>query len=123
MNTERIEEIAQAAHEVNRIYCEALGDNSQLPWAQAPDWQKESAIAGVRAYAMNPDRSPEGAHKAWWSHKQADGWRYGPKKDPDAKTHPCMVPYAELPPEQQAKDHIFRAVALGMLGQPLKVTT
>lgn len=32
------------------------------------------------------------------------GWRYGPRKDNDAKTHPCLVPYAQLPPDEQDKD-------------------
>ncbi|MFH2219092.1 MAG: RyR domain-containing protein [Pseudomonadota bacterium] len=42
--------------------------------------------------------------------KVRDGWKYGPVKDPDKKEHPCCVPFAELPVEQQAKDFIFRAV-------------
>lgn len=44
------EEIAKIAHEANRIYCQTLGDYSQPPWEDAPDWQKNSAIAGVQAY-------------------------------------------------------------------------
>ena len=35
---------------------------------------------------------------------------YGEEKDPERKVHPCMVPFNELPREQQAKDFIFRAV-------------
>ena len=116
MKPERIEEIAIAAHEVNRTYCQALGDHSQPPWSTAPLWQKKSVRDGVRAYAMDPDRTPAQAHKAWWAQKQSEGWRYGPEKDPQARTHPCMLPYSELPAEQQAKDHIFRAVVRGMLG-------
>lgn len=27
----------------------------------------------------------------------------------DADRNPCLVPYAELPPEQRAKDHLFTA--------------
>jgi hypothetical protein len=40
---------ARAAHEANRAYCLALGDETQAPWHDAPDWQKESAIEGVAA--------------------------------------------------------------------------
>lgn len=40
----------------------------------------------------------------------ADGWEYGPVKDPEAKEHPCLVPFSDLPREQQAKDFLFRAV-------------
>ena len=42
--------------------------------------------------------------------KIEDGWTYGPEKNPDLKQHPCLVPFHELPREQQAKDYIFRAV-------------
>ena len=30
---------AKTAHEVNRAYCQGLGDYSQLHWEEAPDWQ------------------------------------------------------------------------------------
>ena len=41
-------EVARVAHEVNRAYCAALGDVSQLQWDEAPEWQKKSAITGVK---------------------------------------------------------------------------
>jgi hypothetical protein len=42
--------------------------------------------------------------------KVAAGWHYGEVKDAEAKTHPCMVAYEELPFEQRVKDHVFRAI-------------
>lgn len=82
--------IAMVAHEVNRAYCQAIGDHSQPEWGRAPLWQKESAIKGVIFHL--------------------DGWQWGPVKDPENKQHPCMVPFVELPLSQQVKDHLFRAV-------------
>lgn len=108
MNAKTIEACARAAHEVNRAYCAALGDASQVPWEDAPEWQRESARNGVAgALAGN---TPEQSHESWRAEKALAGWTYGQVKDAAAKTHPCMVPYAELPPEQQAKDSIFLAV-------------
>ncbi|MFD0468599.1 RyR domain-containing protein [Nonomuraea thailandensis] len=49
-------------------------------------------------------------HEAWCEHKRAEGWTYGPDKDPDAKTHPCLVPYDQLPVEQRVKDAVFHAI-------------
>ena len=103
-------QIARAAHEVNRAYCQALGDNSQPAWEDAPDWQKDSAMAGVKLHMMDPSAGPEASHENWMAEKLADGWTYGPEKLPDLKQHPCLVPFSELPKEQQAKDFIFRAV-------------
>jgi RyR domain len=42
--------------------------------------------------------------------KLADGWIYGVEKDAESKTHPCLLPYAELPVEQRRKDALFRAI-------------
>ena len=101
--------IARVCHEVNRAYCESQGDFSQPSWEQAPDWQRESALLGVRLHTNN-DVGPEASHESWTAQKIADGWVYGETKDPEAKAHPCMVPFADLPPAQQAKDFIFRAI-------------
>ncbi len=103
-------EIAQVCHEVNRAYCEALGDTSQLPWENAPEWQRVSAVNGVRFILDNDGALPSASHESWLREKQSQGWTWGEVKDPDKKQHPCCVPYDQLPPEQRAKDHIFGAV-------------
>jgi hypothetical protein len=102
-------EIARVCHEVNRAYCESLGDASQVPWEEAPAWQRESAVKGVQLH-QSGDHGPSASHESWMKQKVADGWVYGPVKDAVKREHPCMVPFTELPREQQAKDFIFRAV-------------
>jgi hypothetical protein len=102
--------IAQLAHEVNRAYCAALGDDSQKPWADAPDWQKNSAITGVELHLADPNAGAEASHVSWMAQKLEEGWVYGEEKNEEAKTHPCLVPFDELPVEHQAKDFLFRAV-------------
>lgn len=106
----QIEDVARIAHDVNRAYCAAIGDDSQPTWQDAPEWQRNSAIAGVRFHIDNPGAGPSASHDNWSKDKLADGWEYGEVKDPDAKTHPCLVPFENLPIEQQIKDHLFRAV-------------
>lgn len=103
---------ARAAHEANRAYCAAWGDFSQLPWEDAPGWQKDSAINGVEGVLAG--NNAEQSHESWLKQKIADGWKFGPVKDPEKKEHPCMVPYAELPAEQRGKDSIFVAVVTAM---------
>lgn len=105
-----IGQIARTCHEVNRAYCEAIGDASQVSWEEADQWQRGSAVMGVKAMIANPDGTPEDSHKNWLAHKEAEGWTYGPVKDPATKQHPCMVPYDQLPIEQRMKDHLFIAV-------------
>lgn len=110
----RIEGIARVAHEVNRAYCQALGDNSQPAWEDAPDWQRESAITGVQFHLANPEAGPDHSHNNWLAQKAADGWKYGEVKNPAMKEHPCFLPYDQLPVEQKAKDYLFRAVVHAM---------
>jgi len=108
--------IASTCHEVNRVFCEFMGDNSQPTWDEAPQWQKDSAISGVRFHAANPDAGDSATHDNWMRDKIADGWVYGEVKDPEAKTHPCLVPFEELPRHQQFKDRFFGTIVRQMLG-------
>jgi hypothetical protein len=102
--------IARVCHEANRAYCLSLGDDSQAPWDDAPEWQKNSAIVGVQAHLANPHMTPEQSHESWLSLKREEGWKFGPVKDVEKKEHPCFLPYAELPAAQRVKDSLFSAV-------------
>jgi len=105
--------IAQVAHEANRALQRIAGDdNPSPPWDDAPLDQRDSAIAGILT-ALN-GATPEEQHDAWAAHKRADGWVYGAVKDAEAKTHPCLVPYANLPPEQRVKDAVYIAIVRAM---------
>lgn len=115
MNETIIERIAEAAYEVNRAYCLGMLDRSFTSWAEAPAWQRDTVLAGVRFLAEHPNASQSASHESWLAKKRRDGWKYGPVKEPSKKEHPCCVPYEELPPEQQAKDAIFCAVVRGLL--------
>lgn len=106
--------IARVCHEVNRAYCQSIGDDSQPSWEDAPDWQKDSAIKGVIFHLHNPDAGPDHSHNEWLKEKEETGWKYGPVKDPEKKEHPCFIPYEELSTEQKAKDYIFRSIVHAM---------
>jgi hypothetical protein len=103
-----VENIAKVAHELNRAYCQSIGDLTQPTWEDAPEWQRASAKAGVKFHLLNPDASPSSSHESWLKQKEEEGWKYGPEKNPDLKEHPCCVPYEQLPVSQQSKDFIFR---------------
>ncbi len=105
-----ISRIAQVCHAANLAYCESIGDTSQKPWGEAAEWQRDSAIKGVEFKFANPDAAPSAQHDAWTADKLAEGWVYGEVKDPAAKTHPCLVPYEQLPVEQRIKDYLFVAI-------------
>lgn len=109
-----VEQIARLAHETNRAYCESIGDTSQPTWEHAPQWQRESALSGVKfhlaAHAAGRTPAPSASHDSWLAEKRASGWQYGPVKDALKKQHPCIVSYEELPVEQRLKDYLFGAI-------------
>ena len=111
------EQVAKICHEANRAYCEALGDHTQLPWARAHDWQKESAVAGVKLLLKYPGLTPKQMHENWLDAKQAEGWSYAPIKNVEKRQHPCMCTYDKLPEEDRAKDELFSAVVLSLMGR------
>lgn len=117
-NTEeqRIEEIARVCHQINKAYCESQKDDSQVDWDNAPEWQKMSAINGVRIHMENPDLSPSASHEAWLAEKERDGWKYGAKKSESLRTHPSCVDFEDLPLREQAKDFIFKAIVAALKG-------
>lgn len=102
--------VAIICHEANKAYCVTIGDMTQKHWEDAPLWQRISAIKGVQALIDNPRLTPEELHAEWCKEKIRDGWNYGKIKDPEKKEHPCLVPYEELPEEQQVKDRLFYAI-------------
>lgn len=109
-----IEQVAKVCHEANRAYCETIGDVSQPSWQYAPEWQKDSARNGVKfhfdKHVEGVDPSPSASHDSWLMQKRAEGWKYGPVKDPVKKEHPCFVEYDQLPLDQRRKDYIFAAI-------------
>lgn len=118
-----IEKIAQVAHEINKAYCESIGDNSQPDWEQAPHWQKSSAINGVKFHIENPDATPEKSHESWLEQKKNEGWQYGPVKNAETKHHPCFCSYEDLPAEQKSKDYLFRGVVHSLKSKAIFILT
>lgn len=111
---EIIDAIARVVHETNKAMCEAYDDYTQPSWGDAPDWMKRSSREVVELYLKRPTAGADANHEAWVKAKQAAGWQWGQRKDADAKTHPDMVPFYRLAPEQKVKAHAIRQVVLSM---------
>lgn len=103
-------QIAMVCHQANKAWCEANDDNSQKDWHEAENWQRQSAIMGVEFRLNNPNAGHDAQHNAWLEAKTKEGWVYGEVKDEEAKTHPCIVPFEELPEFQKKKDALFCAI-------------
>src|SRR3982751_2490853 len=109
------EQIAEIAHEANRALQGILNDPAvpvAPPWSQFPEEERQGVISGVKAGRYGA--SPEVLHEKWMNEKLADGWTLGETKDVEAKTHPLLVPFDQLPPGDRAKDYLFAGVCAAM---------
>lgn len=52
------------------------------------------------------ERLAENVHEQWALGRLAEGWQYGPKRDDEKKTTPCLVPYALLPDSEREFDRV-----------------
>lgn len=109
----RVDVVAWVAHEANRAYCQAVGDQVPAVWSACTGEERQSKRAGVRDAADGA--TPMGQHEAWCAAKRAAGWVFGDVKDEQARTHPCLVGYDELPELQQSKDRLFLGVVKAFL--------
>lgn len=106
VSEEIVKRLSRMVHDLNKSFCEIHGDFSQKPWSEAPGYNHTSAMAGIQAVIDNPQITPSQIHDVWMDNKKADGWVYGETKDYDKKTHPSIVPYAELSATEQFKDYL-----------------
>ena len=104
------EEIAEFIHETLSVWLRVRGGEPHPSWADTPDWMRTSTIESVEHVLQNPDAGPGMQHIQWMAQKKRDGWTYGEVKDADAKTHPMLVPFEDLPDDERAKDALMIAI-------------
>jgi hypothetical protein len=111
------EQVARGVHAANTELQKIDGDEApSLPWDCESGEIRESAIAGVRAALEGA--TPEELHEQWCRVKAAQGYRRGEFKSAPDRTHPALVPYAELPESQRVKDAVFAAIVRAMAVTP-----
>jgi len=96
---------AQAAYEVNRVYCLSIGEGPQPHWEDTPEWYRCDYLKNTKIVINGS--TPERNHECWLAIREQEGWKYGPIKDPVKKEHPYMLPYLDLPLEVRTKYALF----------------
>lgn len=81
------------------------------PWAERKEPFRVQFLAVV-ARQCGPGRfsSPEELHESWEQEYLAMGWTYLDRYDAEKRTHPDLVPYAQLGQLEQDKDEVFIAL-------------
>ncbi|MBO4463846.1 MAG: Ryanodine receptor Ryr [Prevotella sp.] len=53
---------------------------------------------------MLVEQMSKNVHDVWAETRIQQGWTYGEQRNDELKTHPCLVPYEELPESEKAYD-------------------
>lgn len=64
------------------------------------------------------EQMSKNVHEVWAETRMKQGWTYGEQRNDDLKTHPCLVPYEELPEEEKEYD---RNTSIGTLKLIMKL--
>ena len=64
------------------------------------------------------EQMSKNVHEVWAETRIQQGWRYGKQRNDELKTHPCLIPYEELPEEEKEYD---RNTSIGTLKLIMKL--
>ena len=82
-----------------------------VEWSEREENFRKQFLAVIeRQCGENGSHSPEELHGSWMQAYFSMGWTYGETYDREKRTHPDLVPYAQLGQLEQDKDAVFVAL-------------
>lgn len=57
----------------------------------------------------------ENVHELWAKERLENGWKYGKERNDSLKTHPCLIPYDQLPESEKVYDQITATETLKVI--------
>lgn len=61
------------------------------------------------------EKISENVHENWSMGRIREGWTYGPRRDDNNRTHPCLVPYDQLSESEKEFDRNTAAETLKLI--------
>lgn len=110
-------DIAMAAWDLSDKFGQYLGIQSDVLYSEEQAPMYEEQVHRILMEASNPNQVAilSKMHDKEVSAKLKDGWRYGPELSTDEKVHPMLLPFSELPEEEQAKAIFFRTTVISFM--------
>ena len=102
--------LAESCYEATKVISEQILSEEKKEWKLVDSDDKAKLLNAVNRAIEKRITDPSVSHGEWITDMIKDGWQYGEKYDEVKKTHPCMIPYDQLPVGQQTKDYIFLAI-------------
>jgi len=112
MTTNLTERRAEFVYNAARLAATASGAPIvPVVWADREQAFKDQFLEVIeRQCGPQRSNSPEELHGSWMQAYLSMGWVYGEHYDREAKTHPDLVPYAQLGQLERDKDAVFVAL-------------
>ena len=107
---EEVELAAKAGHGAMQAVCEAFNLPKLGQWELCSDWYKASIVNQVEQI-LKTAPSCRTMHNRWVKGRTHQGWVLG-EKNRDAKTHPHIMDFNDLPVEVKLKLKVFRATVM-----------
>lgn len=101
INALKINDVAIASEPVIPTYEPKPLDTSDVQLSEELDELAESLAKNV--------------HEVWSANRIAEGWTYGQVRDDVRKTHPCLIPYEDLPESEKDYDRNTSRETLKMI--------
>ena len=103
---------AEFVYDAARLAAKAAGAPIiPVPWNEREQPFRDQFLKVVeRQCGEQRSRSPEELHGSWMQAYFTMGWKFGKVYDREAKTHPDLVPYADLGQLERDKDAVFVAL-------------
>jgi hypothetical protein len=111
----QIAPICHAAIVAYQLECNDPNNPVSPPWQECSLEIRQSMINGVASVLGGSDA--EDLHDSWSKEKFNQGWVWGPVKDFETKTHPCLVPWAALPEHERYKDILIYSMVLALANE------
>lgn len=61
------------------------------------------------------EQMSKNVHEIWAESRINQGWTYGPERNDVLKTHPCLIPYEDLPEEEKDYDRYTSTKTLKLI--------
>jgi hypothetical protein len=110
-----VRQAAELAHEIKRMYCNAIGMAADEPWSKMKYTQREAVTDRVMDIIEKGDMSPREFHERWMNRKKNCGWKNGKQFSRTAMTDPFIDDWESLPIQVRMIDTLFVDCVSGYL--------
>lgn len=99
----------------NRLIVIKLKNNSMNTIHYEPSPIDTSNVELPKDLQPLVEKMSENVHELWSKMRIEQGWKYGEQRNDNEKTHPCLIPYKDLPDKEKVYDRTTSVETLKLI--------